>query len=65
MDSGNQIGCGYCYYELQCKHKRMTKNLAKAGCPCWRHFDEARSKVEYSYSKIQEFINKKDNGTKS
>lgn len=36
----NQIGCGYCYYEEECKDREPTVNKAKKGCQRFRHYSE-------------------------
>ena len=36
----NQIGCGYCYYEIGCKERDPKINKAKLGCKKWVHYKE-------------------------
>jgi choline dehydrogenase-like flavoprotein len=38
----NQIGCGYCAYELTCKERDPKINKAKAGCKKFIHYSNQK-----------------------
>lgn len=53
----NQVGCGYCMYELCCAIKQRDVNFAKAGCPCYTHWSNLVHHGEpYSNSLVIKFL---------
>lgn len=36
----NQIGCGYCHIEKQCKKRDGKTNFAKLGCEEFKHWED-------------------------
>lgn len=39
----NQIGCGYCVFELTCKIREPKINKVKLGCEKFKHHESGKS----------------------
>lgn len=61
----NDLGCGYCMYELICDVRRKDTNLARAGCPCYSHFSNIINNPPYSKTEVTNFINNIPDATNS